>query len=202
MVKTLKGVLRRKQIHIKEAAMPGPQVSTKQAPAAAPMAPKQLISKIIEPAKTIEILRTAAKPPSTHPTGLEKPRVAAMTPSEPEPALPSPVPPPPQRIPSVIVSKPHPVIQENNRPLNPTGSGNNNKAIPKVSVLKPPGPVQVPDKPQDTTKETTTLCRSNRVSKSNKRYAYTLNVHNIASAVKNNLWLLSEKPLKGTVQMV
>ena len=78
MVKTLKGVLRRKQIHIKEAAMPGPQVSTKQAPAAAPMAPRQLISKIIEPAKTIEILRTAAKPPSTHPTGLEKPRVATM----------------------------------------------------------------------------------------------------------------------------
>ena len=36
------------------------------------------------------------------------------------------------------------------------------------------GPVQVPDKPQDTTKETTTLCRSNRVRKPNRRYADTL----------------------------
>ena len=188
-VKTAKGVLRRNLIHIKEAAMPGPQNPTKQAPAAAPMAPKQLMSKIIQPAKTIEIPRTAAKPPSTQPTGLEKPRVVAMPPSEPEPALPPPVPPPQPRIPSVSVSKPHPVIQENDRPLNPTGSGNNNKAIPKVSVSKPPGPVQVQDKPQDTTKETTTLHRSNRVSKPNKRYADTLNVHNIASVVKNNLLL-------------
>ena len=47
---------------------------------------------------------------------------------------------------------------------NPTRSGNNNKAIPKVSVSKPPGLVQVPDMRQNTTKETTTLCRSNRVS--------------------------------------
>ena len=202
VVKTPKGVLRRNQIHIKEAAMPGPQVPAKQAPAAAPMAPKQLISKIIQPAKTIEIPRTAAKPPCTQPTGLEKPRVAAMPPSELKPALPSPVPPPPQRIPSVSASKPHPVIQENDRPLNPTGSGNNNKAISKVSVLKSPGPVQVPDKPQDTTKETTTLYNANRVSKPNKRYADTLNVHNIASVVKNNLWLWSKKPPKGTVQMV
>ena len=181
--------------------MPGPQVSTKQAPAAAPLAPKQLISKIMQPAKTIEIPRTAGKPPSTQPTGPEKPRVAAMLPSEPESVLPSPVPPLPQRIPRVSVSKPHPVIQENERPLNPTGSGNNNKAIPKVLVLKSPGPVQVPDKPQDTTKETTTLCRSNRVSKPNKRYADTLNVHNIASVVKNNMLLWSKKPSKGTVHM-
>ena len=36
VVKTPKGVLRRNRIHIKEAAMPGPQVPTKQAPAAAP----------------------------------------------------------------------------------------------------------------------------------------------------------------------
>ena len=75
MVKTPKGVLRRNQIHIKEAAMPGPQVPTKQAPAATPVTPKQLITKIIQPAKTIE-----------------KPRVAAMPPSEPQPALPPPVP--------------------------------------------------------------------------------------------------------------
>ena len=59
--KTPKGVLGRNWIHIKEAAMPGPQVSTKQAPAAAPMVHKQLISKIIQPAKTIEIPRI---PPS------------------------------------------------------------------------------------------------------------------------------------------
>ena len=193
VVKTPKGVLRKNQIHIQQSAMPGPQVPTKQAPAAAPMAPKQLIFK---PAKTTEIPRTAAKPPSTQPTGLEKPRVATMTPSEPQPALPPPVPPPPPRIPSLSLSKPHPVIQENNRPHNPTGSGNNDKAIPKVSVSKPPGPVQVPDKPQDTTKETTTLCRSNRVSKPNKRYVDTLNVHNIASVVKNNLWLWSKVPPK------
>ena len=69
-------------------------------------------------------------------------------------------------------------------PITPSGSGNNNKASPKVSVSKPPGPVQVPDKPQDTTtEEATTLCRSNRVRKPNKRYADTLN---IASVVKNN----------------
>ena len=179
VVKTPKGVLRRNQIHIKEAAMPGPQVLTKQAPAAASMAPRQLISKIIQSAKTIE-----------------KPRAAAMPPSEPQPALPTPVPPSPLRIPSV--PKPHPVIQENDRPHNPTGSGNNNKAIPKVSVSKPPGPVQVPDKPQDTTKETTTLCRSNRVRKPNKSYADTLN---IASVVKNNMWLWSKTPPKGTVHM-
>ena len=103
--------------------MPGPQVTTKQAPAAAPIAPRQLISKIIQSAKTIE-----------------KPREAAMPPSEPQPALPTPVPPSPQRIPSV--PKPHPVIQENDRPHNPTGSSDNNKASPKVSVSKPPGPVQ------------------------------------------------------------
>ena len=167
--------------------MPGPQVPTKQAPAAAPMAPMQLVSKIIQLAKTIEIPRSAAKPPSTQPTGLEKPRIVAMPPSEPHPALPPPVPPPPPRIPSVSMSKPHPAIQENDRPLNPTGSSNNYKTIPKVSVSKPPGPVQVPDKPWDTTKETTTLCRSKRVSTPNKRYADTLNVHNIASVVKNNL---------------
>ena len=179
VVKTPKGVLRRNWIHIKEAAMPGPQVLTKQAPAAAPMAPKQLISKIIQPAKTIE-----------------KPRAAAMPPSEPQPALPTPVPPSPQRIPSV--PKLHPVIQENDRPHNPTGSGNNNKASPKVSVSKPPGLVQVPDKPQDTTKETTTLCRFNRVRKPNKRYADTLN---IASVVKNNPWLWSKTPPKGNIHM-
>ena len=64
--------------------MPGPQVPTKQAPAAAPMAPRQLISKIIQSAKTIE-----------------KPRAAAMPPSEPQSTLPTPVPPSPPRIPSV-----------------------------------------------------------------------------------------------------
>ena len=169
--------------------------------AAAPMTPKQLISKIIQPAKTIEIPRTAAKPPSSQATGPEKLRVAAMSPSEPQPALPPPLPPPPPRIPSVSVSKPHPVIQENDRPHNPTESGDNNKAIPKVSVSKLPGPVQVPDKPQDTTKETTTLCRSNRVSKPNKRYADTCNVRNIASVVKNNPWLWSKKLHKGIIQM-
>ena len=98
MVKTPKGVLRRNWIHIKEAHMPSPQVPTKQAPAAAPMASKQLIFK---PAKPAEIPRTAAKPPSTQPTGLEKPKLASMPPSEPQPAIPPPVPPPPPRIPSV-----------------------------------------------------------------------------------------------------
>ena len=72
VVKTPKGVLRRNWIHMKEAAMPGPQVPTKQAPAAAPVAPRQLISKIIQSAKTIE-----------------KPRAAAMPPSEPQPVLPT-----------------------------------------------------------------------------------------------------------------
>ena len=161
--------------------MSGPQVPTKQAPAAAPMAPRQLISKIIQSAKTIE-----------------KSRAMAMPPHEPQPALPAPVPPSPPRIPSVSVPKPHPVIQENDRPHNPTGSGNNNEAISKVSLSKPPGLVQVPDKPQDTIKETTTLYRSIRVRKPNKRYADTLN---IASVVKNNLWLWSKVPPKGTVHM-
>ena len=101
MVKTPKGVLRINQIHIKEAAMLGPQVPTKQASAVVPMAPKQLISKIIQPAKTIEI-----------------PRVAAMPASESQPVLPPPVSPPPPRIPSVSESKPHPVIQENDAHLN------------------------------------------------------------------------------------
>ena len=145
VVKTPEGVLRRNWIHIKKAAMPGPQVPTKQAPA--PMAPKQPIFKIIQPAKTTEISRTAAKPPSIQPTDLEKPRVAAIPPSEPQPLLPPPVTPPPPSIPSVSVTEPHPVSQENDRPPNPIGSGNNNKAIPKVSVSRPPGPVQVPDKP-------------------------------------------------------
>ena len=178
VVKTPKGVLRNR-IHIKEAAMPGPQVPTKQAPAAASMAPRQLISKITQSAKTIE-----------------KPRAAAMPPNESQPVLPTPVPPSPQGIPSV--PKPHPVIQENDRPHNSTGSGDNNKASPKVSVSKPPGPVQVPDKPQDTTKETTTLCRSNKVRKPNKRHADTLKV---ASEFKNNPWLWSKTPPKGTVHM-
>ena len=83
--------------------MPVPLVPPKQAPA--PMAPKQLIFKIIQPAKTTEIPRPAAMPPSTQPTGLEKPRVAAMPPSEPQPALPPPVPPPPPRIPNISVPK-------------------------------------------------------------------------------------------------
>ena len=90
--------------------MPGPQVLTKQAPAPAPMAPKQLTFKIIQPAKTTEIPTTTAKPPSTQPKGLEKPRVAAMPPSEPQPALPPPVSPPPPRIQSISVPKPHPLI--------------------------------------------------------------------------------------------
>ena len=110
VVRTHKGVLRRNQIHMMEAAMPGPQVPTKQAPAAVPLTPKQLIFKIMQPAKTTEIPRTAAKPPSTQSTGLEKTRVAAMPPSEPQPAPPPPVPPPPPMIPSVSVPKPHPVI--------------------------------------------------------------------------------------------
>ena len=102
VVKTPKGVLRRNWIHIKEAAMPGPQVTTKQAPAMQHQwPPGQLISKITQLAKTIE-----------------KPRAAAMSPSEPQPALPTPVPPSPQRIQSV--PKPHPVTQENDRPHNPT----------------------------------------------------------------------------------
>ena len=121
MAETPKGVLSKNQIHIKEAVIPGPQVSTKQASAPAPIAPKQLIFKIIQPAKTTEIPRTAAKPPSTQPTGLEKPRVAAMPPSEPQPALPPPVPPHRPRIPSVSVPKPHPVIQENDRLPTPQG---------------------------------------------------------------------------------
>ena len=123
VVKTPKGVLRRNWIHIKKAAMPGPQVPTKQASAAAPMAPRQLISKIIQSAKTIE-----------------KPRAAVMPPSEPQPALPTDVPPSPPQISRVSLPKPHPVIQENDRPHNPTGSGNNNKAIPKVLVSQPPWP--------------------------------------------------------------
>ena len=94
-----------------------------------------------------------------------------------------------QQVPSSGAAQPH----------NPTGSGNNNKTSPKVSVSKPPGPGQVPDKPQDTTEETTTLHRSNRVRKPNKRYADTLN---IASVVKNNLWLWSKTPPKGTVHML
>ena len=120
-----------------------------------------------------------------------------MPPSEPQPILPTPVHPSTQGIPSV--PKPHPVIHKNDRPHNPTGPGNNNKASPKVSVSKPPGPVQVPDKPQDTTKETTTLCRSNRVRKPNKRYAGTLNG---ASEVKNNLWLGSKVPPKRNCEYV
>ena len=119
-----------------------------------------------------------------------------MPPSEPQSALPTHVPPSLLRIPSV--PKPHPVIQENDRPHNPTGYGDNDKAIPKVPVSKPASPVQVPDKPQDTIKETTTLHRSNRVRKPNKRYADTLN---ITSLVKNNLWLWSKTPPKGTVHM-
>ena len=59
VVKTPTCVLRRNWIHVKEAAMPGPQVPTKLAPA--PMTPKQQIFKIIQPAKTTEIPRTAAK---------------------------------------------------------------------------------------------------------------------------------------------
>ena len=49
------------------------------------------------------------------------------------------------------------------------------------------------------TKETTTLHRSDRVSKPNKRYADTLK---IASVVKNNLWLWPKVPPKGTVHML
>ena len=72
------------------------------------------------------------------------------------------------------------------------------KPFPRSLFHSPHGPVHVPEKPQDTSKETTTLCRSNRVSKPNKRYADTLN---IASVVKNNLWLWSKVPPKGTVHM-
>ena len=114
VVKTAKGVLRRNWIHIKEAAMPGPQVPTKQAPATAPMAPRQLISKIIQSAKTIE-----------------KPRVAAMPTSEPQHVLPTPVPPSQPRIPSVSIPKPHPVIQENDRPHNPKGLAIIIKSFPR-----------------------------------------------------------------------
>ena len=62
VVKTPKGVLRNR-IHIKEAAMPGPQVPTKQAPAAAINGTQAADLKIIWSAKTIEKPRAAAMPP-------------------------------------------------------------------------------------------------------------------------------------------
>ena len=117
--------------------MPGPQVPTKQAAAPTAMAPKQLIFKIIQPNMTTEIPRTAAKPPSNQPSGLEKPRVAAMPPSEPQPALPLPVPPPPPRISSVSIPKPHPVIQENDRPPTPQGLVIIIKPFPKPQFQSP-----------------------------------------------------------------
>ena len=111
VVKTPKGVLRRK-LDPHQGSSYARSTSSNQAGTSTSTngSPKQLIFKIILPAKTTEIPRTAAKPPSTQPTGLEKPRVAAMPPSEPQPALPPPVPPPPPppRIPSVSVPKPHP----------------------------------------------------------------------------------------------
>ena len=118
MVKTPKDVLRRNWIHIKEAAMPGPQVPTKQAPAAAPMAPRQLISKIIQSAKTSE-----------------KPRAAAMPPSEPQPSLPTPVPPSPQKIPSV--PKPHPVIHYELLSTTPQGLAIIIKPVPRSQFQSP-----------------------------------------------------------------
>ena len=103
---------------MKEAAMPGAQVPTKQAPAAAPMAPRQLISKIIQSAKTTE-----------------KPRAAAMPPSEPQPVLPTPVPPSPQGIP--CVPKPHPVIQEMTGPTTPQGLMIIIKPVPRSQFQSP-----------------------------------------------------------------
>ena len=140
VVKTPKGVLRRNQIHIKEAAMPGPQVQTKQAPAAAPMTPRQLISKIIQSAKTIE-----------------KPRAAAMPPSEPQPALPTPVPPSPPRIPSVSVPKPHLSSRKMTGPTTPQGLALTIKPFPRSQFQSPWAQFKFLTKPQDTTKETTTL---------------------------------------------
>ena len=83
-------------------------------------------------------------------------------------------------------------------PITPQGLAIIIKPVPRSQFSKPPGPVQVPDKPQDTTKETATLHRSNRVRKPNKRYADTLNT---TSMVKNNIWLWSKTPPKGTVHM-
>ena len=64
------------------------------------------------------------------------------------------------------------VSKANDKPIIHTGTGNNNKVIPKASVPKPPDLVQ---------KETSSLRRSSRVSKPNRKYI------DIVSLVKKTL---------------
>ena len=72
--------------------------------------------------------------------------------------------------------EPQSVIKANDKPIIPPGSGNNNKAYPKVSAPKAPDLVQ---------KDTSSLRRYSRVGKPNRKYI------DIVSLVKNILKTLS-----------
>ena len=82
-------------------------------------------------------------------------------------------------------------------PTTPQGLAIIIKPVPKSQFQSPLAQCKFLTR-QDTTKETTTLHRSNRVRKPNKMYADTLN---ITSVVKNNLWLWSKVQPKGIVHM-
>ena len=83
-------------------------------------------------------------------------------------------------------------------PTTPQGLAIIIKPVPRSQFQSPLAQCKFLTSHRTPTEETTTLRRSNRVRKPNKRYADTLN---IASVVKNNPWLWSKTPPKGTVHM-
>ena len=68
-------------------------------------------------------------------------------------------------VPKLVVRKDEGLVQEDSKgvPTTPLGIGDNNKAIPKVSATKPPDP-------KPSVQEDTSLRRSSREGKPNKKY--------------------------------
>ena len=151
VVKTPKCVLRRNWIHIKEAAMPGPQVPTKQAPAAAPMAPRpaDLQDHQSQP-RPLRSLGQQPCPLVNHSLHYQHLYLHLHKGS--------------QVYQNHILS-----ARKMTGPTTPQGLAIIIKPVPRSQFQSPLAQCKFPTNPQDTTKETTTLCRSKRVRKPNKR---------------------------------
>ena len=143
-MKTPKGVLRQNRIQSKEVPLP-----------------VNLTEPTIEssrPPHTTDVLRIAAKAPSPQPSA--QPRVSVKPPlaysihHQQELSTPRTT----QGV-QISVPQPYPVLSD--KPIMSKGSGDDNKASPMVSVLKPLDLVQ---------KDTRNLRRSSRVSKPNRKY--------------------------------
>ena len=137
-------------------------------------------TRVQAPARTTEVLRIAAKPPTLQPTA-QSTDVSRAAPKPPrhQHTMPAVLSNQPARSTNEAfinvqsgVPQPQSVVKANDKPIILPGSGVNNKASPRVSDPKCPNLVQ---------KDTSNLRRSSRVSKSSRKYI------DILLVVKNTL---------------